>query len=111
VLLRAGILVLVQRVLRLCKACNSHLYSVYFAFVQRVLRREELVQTHLEGLNCLVRAEDWILGCLLERLQQIRVPSSSPPAPARRDMMRKECGASGKRAAPGEGWRAELCEL
>jgi hypothetical protein len=42
-------------------------------FVQRVLRREELVQTHLEGLTCLVRAEDWILGCLYERLRQIRV--------------------------------------
>jgi hypothetical protein len=25
--------------------------------------------------------------------------------------MRKECGATGKRAAPGEGWRAGLCEL
>jgi hypothetical protein len=31
--------------------------------VQCVLRREELVQTHLEDLTCLVRDEDWILGC------------------------------------------------
>jgi hypothetical protein len=42
-------------------------------FVQRVRRSEELERTHLEGLTCLVRAEDWILGCLHERLRQIRV--------------------------------------
>jgi hypothetical protein len=50
-------------------------------FVQRVLRRAELAQTHLEGLTFLARGEDWILGCLHQL--QIRVPFEwSTPAPA-----------------------------
>jgi hypothetical protein len=31
-------------------------------FIHRALRREGLVQTHLGGLTCPVRDEDWILG-------------------------------------------------
>jgi hypothetical protein len=80
-------------------------------FLQRVLRREELVQTHLEGLACLVSAEDWILGCLHDACAKYAYSSIGPLPPARHDVMRKECGATGKRAAPGEGWRAGLCEL
>jgi hypothetical protein len=59
-------------------------------FIQPVLRREGLVQTHLEGLTCLVRAEDSILECLHERLRQIRVPFDWSTPPARHDVMRKE---------------------
>jgi hypothetical protein len=57
-------------------------------FVQSVLCRQEIVQTHRNGLTGLVRAEDWILGCLDERLRQMRVVSIGPPPSARHDVMR-----------------------
>jgi hypothetical protein len=64
--------------------CCSAWESRYF--LQRALRREEYIQTHLEGPTCLVHAEDWILGCLHESLRQICVLSIGPPPLARHDV-------------------------
>jgi hypothetical protein len=69
--------------------------------VLRVSRSEELVQTHLEGW--LVRSMPRIRfsRCLHERPRQVRLLSIGPPS-ARHEVMPKECGATGKRAAPAD---------